>query len=176
MESMNAAMLLLIVMITYQGLSIKKKLRTVEFSRELFVRLIHGGEFVINDTPLWKMIYDEQISLNINNEYRIESEEEWEIAKTILKDFHKYMIQSYLKGQNWYFTQGILWEANERDALMFMLYIYLSDNESSIKPIVFFKILYIAHMYCAKRPALEKKVIAWKENWLRNYLDDLHKS
>ena len=176
MEHTNIAILLLLVVITYQGFSVRKKLKENEFSRELFAWLAHDSKFVINDTSLWYAIRDEQIALNINDAYRISSEEELVSAKNILTDFHEYMMQSYLKGQNWYFTNGPLWEANKRDALMFMLYIYLSDKESSIQPIAFHKMFYITFMYCKKRPALEKKVIAWKENWLRNYLDDLHKS
>ena len=176
MEYVNIAILLLLVVTTYQGIAVRKKLRRAEFSKDLFASLAHDGEFVIDETSLWYTIRDAQIALNINDEYRISGEEEWAAARKILKKFHEYMMKEYLKGQTWYFTQGPIGVADEKATLMFMLYVYLCDHEHEGVHIAFHKMLYISYMYCKKSPALEKRVAAWNGERLRRYLDDLSKS
>ena len=49
---------------------------------------------------LWEYISDAQIKLKLLQEYRISTEEEWDLVKEIITDFQKDITQKYFYNQN----------------------------------------------------------------------------
>lgn len=166
------AFLLLFIIITYQGFSVRKKLRNAEHLLDWVAGIGFRNSSVCHCYTLRNI----QTKLNLRDEYKISTEEEWKYVEDVIESYRKHLVELYFQDKLWVMKTPILRDPREVDYFFFMLYVYLCERESSVKPIAFYKMLYIAYMYCDQSPVLHDNVVSWNERRLRDHLDALLRS
>ena len=120
-----------------------------------------------------------QCSDAIDAKYRISDDAEWKYVREIIEEYQKDLMRSYFKGKTISVKSKDEMYGNEY--FMFTLGVFLSDHQydhefmgyylRSDFGTVFFKLHYIAYMYCENNEKLTSKVGYWTKNELRQQLD-----
>lgn len=192
MEGFLSAFIFLFICVSLWAFTTWRKLKNTERLKECVGWSVHEDNSLRYNIPLWVHFRDAQLKECIQDQYRITSEEEWEEVKEIIAKYQKELANSYFEERLW--TMNSIYEIDGKDYFIYMLYVYLCENENypwensvfrfrnfhnrvENKNIVFHKMHYITYMYCKENLALQKNVPSWNEGVLKGILDeDLSKS
>lgn len=191
MESLIYALSALIftfILVSVWAFTTWRNLKKMENLKECVGWSAHEDNSFRYNIPLWVHFRDAQLKGWIQDKYRITCEEEWEEVKEIIAKYQKELVNSYFDGRLW--SLGNRDDVNEKDYFIYMLYVYLCENENyaywqnsvflfrnlrnrvESKNIVFHKMRYITYMYCKEHIALQKNVPSWNEGVLKGILDE----
>lgn len=95
--------------------------------RDLVAWSVTGGDGI----PLWREISNAQIKLKLSKEYCIAGDNEWAIAKEIIDEYKKDLMQSYFKGNAYVIKSK--YAIRGETYFMFALYAFLSDHQCDYK-------------------------------------------
>lgn len=163
------AFLLLFIIITYQGFSVRKKLKNARCLQDWVASIGFRNSSARYCHALWEA----QTRLSTRDEYKISTEEEWKYVEDTIDSYRKNLVDLYFQDALWVMKTPLLRDPREEDFFFFMLYVYLCEKESYVKPVAFYKMFYIAYMYCKQSPVLQENVVSWNESRLQRQLDEL---
>lgn len=170
MEGIISALIFIFVCISVWAFTTWRKLKNTENLKEWVAWSVSESDGVRWNIPLWAHLKNAQLHSNISDEYRIASDEEWEYAKEVIVRYQKNLVKSYFNGQLW--SLKSIYGISGKDYFLFMLYVYLCENETSGHNVVSHKMHYITYMYCKENLALQKNVPAWNERRLKEIIDE----
>jgi hypothetical protein len=170
MDGFVSALVFLFICVSVWAFTTWRKLKNTESLKQLVTWSVCESDDIRYNIPLWAHLKNAQIHTHIRDAYRISGDEEWEAAKGIIERYQNNLTKSYFNGILWvpkskYMIQG-------EDFFIFMLYVYLCENQIYGHNVVFHKMHYITYMYCKAHPALQKSVPSWNEGRLNDLLDE----
>ena len=142
-----------------------------------------------HDMPIWMYIHNAQIKLNIQEEYRISSDEEWQFVKEIVQELQNNLMQSYFKGHlgvikskyeirgEHYFMYklGEFLEKHERDHefLGYDMRNYCDPDYSLTDfSIAYFKLYYVVYLFCKKCKPLNESGMRYSNKMLLEWIEE----
>lgn len=170
MEGLISAFIFVFILVSVWAFTTWRKLKNMESLKEWVAWSICESDGIRWNIPLWAHLKNAQLHSNVSEQYRIAGDEEWEYVKEVIVRYQKNLAKSYFNGQLW--SLKSIYGITGKDYFIFMLYVYLCENETSGHNVVSHKMHYITYMYCKENLALQKNVPAWNESRLKEILDD----
>lgn len=190
MDNIIASILFLLVVTLILAFTTWRKLKAAEQLKSCVAWSVCESDGIRWNIPLWAHLKNAQAKSNIAETYKIIGDEEWAAAKEIIAKYQTELTRSYFDGRLWTLpcldTLQSIYEITGKDYFLYMLYVYLCENENygqhhvfrllsneiDNKHIVFHKMHYITYMYCKLHPSLQKNIPAWNESRLKEILED----
>lgn len=183
MEGFLTAFIFLFICVTAWAFTNWRKVKKMERLKESVAWSTNESDDIRWNIPLWGHFKNAQNRSNVSEKYRISGDEEWQAVKNIISRYQQELARSYFDGRLW--ALDSIYGIDGRDYFIYMLYIYLCENESygqhtvfrlrsneiGNRNTVFYKMFYITYMYCKSSQALQKNVPSWNEGRLKEILD-----
>ena len=128
MEGLLSVFIFLFVCVSVWAFTTWRKLKKMESLKECVRWSAHEDNSLRYNIPLWVHFMDVQFKGCIQDKYRITSDEEWEEVKEIIAKYQKELVNSYFDGRLW--LLGNRDDIKEKDYFIYMLYVYLCENEN----------------------------------------------
>ena len=120
-------------------------------------------------------VFNAQFDNDIEEQYRLSYEKDYEIVVKIVKDFQLDFMRSFFHGRR--LVVKSKYSIYPNVYFILALYIFLCDHQydysETDKKLVYRKVNYITYMYCKNNKALQNYVPSWNERCLRESIDEV---